>query len=100
MTLVTTSGRLYAPEASRGHPRSMPGPRPARCCLEGEAMHGLDHERPVERTRKGVPCRKSIRCGGIRRVAGVPHQIDVVPDLRNPVNAEVEIDPPTLVVEL
>src|SRR6185503_11270388 len=43
---------------------------------------------------------KPVWCGRIRGIAGIPDEVYVVPDLRNPVKAKIEVDATVLVVEL
>src|SRR5438128_99350 len=63
-------------------------------------MHRLNHERTIERPRESASRGKSVWGGGIRRIAGVPDEVDVVPDLWDPVKAKIEVDTAVLVVQL
>src|SRR5690348_5483544 len=68
--------------------------------LRRHAMHHFQHQCTVQRTRERARGGKTKPGERIGRVARVPHEIDVVPDQRNPVESQVEVGTLALVVVL
>src|SRR5437870_4361408 len=63
-------------------------------------MHQLDDECPVERARQRPGVRKAKPGERLTGVSGVPHHEHIVPDHRNPVEPDIEVDTLALIVVL
>src|SRR5439155_19454046 len=68
--------------------------------LRRETVNQFDDERPVARAGQGPRIREAKPGERIGRVPRVPHQEDIVPDHRDPVEPHIEVDALVLVVVL
>src|SRR2546425_11232068 len=64
------------------------------------AVDDLHHECAVQGPREGSCRGEAVRRRAVGRVSGVPDQENIVPDLRNPMESQVEVCPLRVVVVL
>src|SRR2546426_6287530 len=65
-----------------------------------DSVHRLHNECTVQWVAQCRRTGEAMWCHGVGRVPGVPDQVQIVADHRNPMEAQIEIDALVLVVEL